>query len=1257
MSFASGAHLRVPFLVVDNDIGSPIIGFNVILEILKMKDFSLIDELVSAMDVDRVKAECVISLLEAIGEDDFVSEVKSDKRNVTIPAGHSVMIKGCVKTENIDSEIPVVFEPDEVNQWSESLQISEKVLMLRRGQQRVHINVINTSQHDVVLRGNTVLGRIELVSSVTPTDVIYRGKPTTESGVEVKVNQVCTDGVSAEADVSKEFDPDVELGKSLSEDQKDTVRKMLREECATFMRDEDDIGCIDNLNLKIHLKDDIPVQKSYYSVPKPLYPEVKSYIEDLLNRGWIRHSQSDYASPVVIVRKKDGSMRLCIDYRELNKKTIPDQYPLPRVQEMIDNLSGMKWFSTLDLGKAYHQGQMDPDSRRKTAFILPMGLFEWLRIPFGLTNAPAAFQRSMEQSLHGLRDEICSPYLDDTIVYSEDFDAHIENVRTVLRRLHKHGVKLNPHKCKLFANEVSYLGRIISQDGYKMDPKNVEAVVALKELRPKTITQVRRLVGLLSVYRRFIPHFSKVAKPLYDLLKLKRMDGKCPKEKSVSWTDAHQAAAEKLIDAITCFPVMAYPDFNEPFLLHTDASYDGLGAVLYQKQDNELKVIAYASRTLNAAEGNYHSNKLEFLCMKWAICESFRDYLYYAKQFTVITDNNPLTHVLNTPRLNATSQRWVSSLADYRFDIQYRPGRQNYDADALSRFPLISEFTGYLSDNEVRMCLGSNMNSKPADVSVCVNEIKCDFIPWTLKEICAEQKKDPVVGDIYEKVHSGRKPKLNELSPPQRIFLNSWDKLHLIDNVLYRITSAHKQLVLPETYKSFVLRELHNEMGHVSCEKVMALMRPRFFWPYMQKDVEKYTKQQCSCIKQKKPTIQLKEELISISTSSPFELLSLDFVHLEKAVGGFEYILVLVDHFTRFSVCYPTKNKEGKTAADRLFNDFVLRYGFPARIMHDQGGEFENKLFEQLQKLSGVKKSRTTPYHPQSNGKCERINRTILGMLRTLDEGKKPRWKDHLQKVVHAYNATVSSATGYSPFYLLYGREPRLPVDLAFEPAQKEEKSYLAYVEDWQKAMKEAYKIAFEQSEMQAQRNERNFNRHARASVLEAGDRVLIKNVRERGGPGKLRSYWEQCVYRVCERKENSPVYVVEPEQGGEKRTVHRNMLFHCGEELPDAPESESVSQKTKDELPKVSKAVVSHGENTGSEESDSDEENVPIQKTPRVRRKTSRFGYSHLGNPTINVVQTIPKNTDSYRQWLHQLWTLGYMTNQLIKQKPFVHT
>ena len=1011
-------------------------------------------------------------------------------------------------------------------------------------------------------------------------------KVAVESSTLVDVGSLANENADKNQTVGEPFepfDPEVAYGPGLTDEQRQKVRTLLREECQSFMRNDDDIGFIDNLELDIRVTDETPVQRQYRRIPKPLYAEVKNYLEDLLNRQWIKHSSSAYSSPVVIVRKKSGEMRLCIDYRELNRKTVPDKYPLPRIQEMLDNLHGMEWFSTLDLGKAYHQGRISESSQHRTAFTTPFGLFEWVRIPFGLTNAPAAFQRSMQTSLHGLRDEMCAPYLDDTIVFAEDFDKHLENVRKVLQRLRSHGVKLNPKKCMLFYNEVAYLGRIISKDGYRMDPKNVEAVVALKEVKPKNVGDVRRIVGLLSVYRRFVPNFSRVAKPLYQLLKTEPK--KQPSSKSkVEWDAEHSAVVEKLVDVIVSFKVMAYPDFNEPFILHTDASYEGLGSVLYQKLNGEMRVIGFASRTLHHAEINYHSTKLELLCLKWSITEAFRDYLYYSKSFTVFTDNNPVTHLLTTPKLNATAQRWAAELADFTFDIRYRPGKANLDADVLSRFPVESEYTMKVDQRELQACFGRPkatwISSLACNVSKLKEAIELGSLRMSRQDVCDAQGEDEIIKGIIPYV-TKRKLNANKVVPTKltsvvrkraslklRTLMNSLKNLREENGLIYRIAGQCKQLVLPMKFRDLVLREIHCEMGHIGVEKVMALLRKRFYWPAMQEDVEKFISCKCSCISNKKPTRPFAEQLGSIETSSPFELVSLDFLHLEKSSGGYEYILVLIDHFTRYAVCYPTKDKEGKTAAKCLFNDFVLRYGFPHKIHHDQGREFENDLFAQMEKICGMGKSRTTPYHPMGNGKCERFNRTILGMLRTLPEKAKSKWKDHLQKMTHAYNASINRSTGYSPYFLLYGRDPLLPIDLIFKSVlPQKEKNYKSYVKEWKNAMECAYEIARKKSQNSVKANKRSYNRKAGHSVLSPGDRVLVRNVREKGGPGKLRSYWEKVIYRVVERKGEGPVYVLQPEEGGEVRCLHRNMLLPVDHELRFGKESKTDK---KDKEPQV---------------------------------------------------------------------------------------
>lgn len=456
-----------------------------------------------------------------------------------------------------------------------------------------------------------------------------------------KVNEVNTSSPAKENSKVKPstlWHPPVDIS-HLGEKEQAVVKQLLHEESNAFACDDEDIGCISNLQMTITVKDDIPVQCLYAAIPKPLYKEVKEYIQDLLARKWIMKSKSPYAALVVCVRKKDGTLRVCIDYGHLNRKTIPDRHPLPRIQDLMNTLGGYRWFSILDQGKAYHQGYIAEGSRHLTAFITPWGLYEWVRIPFGLSNAPAAFQRCMEEVLDSLRDECCIPYLDDVLCYAKSFEDHVEGLRRVLSALQHHGIKLRPTKCELFKKEVCYVGRLVSADGIWVDSKDMEAVQALRERTPHTAGDVRQLLGFLSYYRAYVQDFTRIAKPLYDLLwvkgsypassQLKTSKGKGGQLSSrapIQWTQEHQRVLDRLINILSSPPVLAYPNFNLPFMLHTDASAEGLGVVSYQHQEGKLRVIAYGSRTLSPAEKNYHmhSGKLEFLALKWAVHEKLR---------------------------------------------------------------------------------------------------------------------------------------------------------------------------------------------------------------------------------------------------------------------------------------------------------------------------------------------------------------------------------------------------------------------------------------------------------------------------------------------------------------------------------------------------------------------------------------------------------------------------------------------------------
>ena len=564
----------------------------------------------------------------------------------------------------------------------------------------------------------------------------------------------------------------------------------------------------------------------------------------------------------------------------------------------------------------------------------------------------------------------------------------------------------------------------MSGDGYRMDPGCVKAIEKLKEASPRTVGEVRQLAGILSYYRRYIKNFAKVAKPIYDLLTTTEKDGQPPSKTPICWRKEQQLALEKLVQHFSNPPVMAYPDFSKPFTLHTDASKDGLGAVLYQNQDGVMRVIAYASRALSPAEKKYHlhAGKLEFLALKWAVADHFRDYLYHSPTFTVFKDNNPLTYILTSAKLNATGLRWINELADFHFDIRHRPGRANAGAETLSRMPI--SFEDYVKscseivNQDVLDAVTSSIHetntvqtawlSSLTAVPDMLKEARGDIPSMSNNELIAAPREDPTIARVLHFMQVGQRPTYQERqkeSATVRQLVHEWNKLFIAeDGILYHKSGSRDRMVLPKKYHKRVYEELHENMGYLGADRVVELARERFFWPFMRADITHYVTKVCRCLKQRKPGTHVNAPLQPIISTAPFQLVSMDFVHLEPSSGGYQYILVIMDHYTRFAQAYATRDKSAKTAADKLYNDFIMRFGFPETTHHDQGGEFENKLFCNLEKLSGIKHSRTTPYHPLGNGQVERFNRTLLSMLRALPEKQKSRWRDHLNKVVHAYN-------------------------------------------------------------------------------------------------------------------------------------------------------------------------------------------------------------------------------------------------------------
>ena len=852
----------VPFLITESELSERIVGYNVIENLIKTgRPEDIVNLLINSIrGSDAGKVEVMVNLISQTDDnDDFLGELKAVKSCV-IPPKSSVRIKCRVKGDVKGLDLSFLCSEPCLAEWDDDLIVTESLGQLSRGRTpHVNVEIRNTSASEKFIDKKMTVGEICAINAVLPIKLFNDPEVVNADIASVQTSE----GVAQ----SEKWQPKANL-EHLNEKERKEIEELLYEECEVFAKNDTDIGDIPDCQMYIHLQDEVPVNQAYRHLPRKLYDDVKSYLNDLIVNGWIQESSSPYASPIVCVRKKDGTLRLCVDYRRLNLKTIADRQPIPRVQDLLDGLHGQKFFSTLDMAKAYHQGYVRDICRKYTAFSTPWALFEWLRIPFGLKNAPAAFQKYMNQALSGLLDKVCLAYLDDILIYGKTFEEHKTNLRLVLQRLKSKGVKLRVEKCEFVKPEVRYLGRLVSENGYRADPRDVKALDKFR-LAPKTLGEVRSLLGFLGYYRNYVKNFAKKLKPVYDLLKVDPPpDGAkkvYDKRKTVVWSPALQEMVNDVIDILQSPAVMAYPDFSAPFILNTDASGVGLGAVLYQKQGEEKqnRVISYASRTLSAAEQNYflHSGKLEFLALKWAVADKFSDYLGHGAKFTVYTDNNPLTFVMTSAKLNAACMRWVSELAGFDFELKYRPGKANGDADGLSRNPSDDDIET-LERECVERCDRSVLTSiLTAPVAINCHAVSADLLrfpsdaepdaPISIDDLRKKQFDDAVTGPVYQALSLGVRPTRRDwqqLSSRCKLLFRQWKRLSLENGVLVRRTVRDNQIVLPETLHQLVFVELHQKMAHLGSEKVLDLARRRFFWPHMGTDIDEFSRKKCRCV-------------------------------------------------------------------------------------------------------------------------------------------------------------------------------------------------------------------------------------------------------------------------------------------------------------------------------------------------------------------------------------------------------------------------
>ena len=917
----------------------------------------------------------------------------------------------------------------------------------------------------------------------------YKGEP---QSLALPLNPLCNIQVDVENQIKL---PPVE--QEISE----KITKLLNAHQHLFANKMSELGMATAIKHTINTGTSPPVNLPLRRTPQKLKMTVRSHIDEMQCHNIIRESASPYAAPVVMTTKKDGDPRFCVDYRKLNQVTVKDRYPLPRIDDTIDALHGAQFFTTLDLFSGYWQIEIDEPDKHKTAFVCEYGQYEFNRMPFGLTNAPSTFQRLMNRILKPVLYESVLVYLDDIIVFSKTVDEHIEHIAAVFKILAENGLKLKAKKCDFFKTKIDYLGHVVSSEGVAPDEKKVQSILNYPE--PRNQKEVSSFLGLAGYYRKFVRAFADMAHPLTSLTR---------KDAEWKWGDEQKDAFNRIKCCLTSKPILRYPDFTRDFIVHTDASGYGIGAVLAQMQrppqsddssgetDEVEVVIAYTSKHLDDRQCKWSTTEKEAFAIVHAI-DVFKPYLYGSK-FTVFTDHRPLEWLMSKNEPSGRLARWALKIQEFNIEIGYRAGKQNQNADTLSRIPL------------------------PLVATVSCNK---DDSNWAKNQL-----QDTFCKDIFDKLKTR-----NEVT---NYSISESGELYYLD-----------KLVVPDSKKAEIYENNHDHMaaGHLGVAKTKARIQRRYYWPKMAEDIAVYVKNCLKCA-QRKPYGQSKAPLKPMPAATRvWERIAMDIVGpVETSRNGNRYILVLSDYASRFVMTIPMIDQTAKTVAAHLVNEVLTKYGAPEQILTDQGTNFLSELVYQICQLFKIKQLRTTSYHPQTDGLVERFNRTLCDMLACYVNEDPESWDVFLPFVTFAFNTAEQASVKNNPFYLFYGRDAIMPTELVENRRYRfTEDDMEIYRQKWQTA------LSFAREQLIKAQNKQKVYYDANSKVVDysIGDYVLLRSPPV---PGKFQYRW-LGPYAVVKRI--SPLtYKINLPGASEDVVVHVNRLKKspppADSELPREP-------------------------------------------------------------------------------------------------------